>query len=74
MSDGEQGRTLGSAGLFGLGNLAHAELHTSPRVKELAAKALHHPETMTHPEIAELAGSVMRHIERHGGRSLGSLG
>ena len=44
----------------------HAEeLHTSPRVRELAAKGLSHPSSLTDAETAELCGSVMRHIERH---------
>ncbi len=41
------------------------EPHTSPRVKELAAKGLAHAASLTDAETAELCGSVMRHITRH---------
>lgn len=41
------------------------ELHTSVRVKELAAKGLARPTSLTDAETAELCGSVMRHITRH---------
>lgn len=39
------------------------ELHSSPRVKELAAKGARNPETLTDDETAELCGFVIRHIE-----------
>lgn len=43
------------------------ELHTSARVKELAAKGLRAPHKLDEKETQELCGSVMRHIQRHGG-------
>lgn len=43
------------------------ELHTSKRVKELAAKGLRAPYKLDEKEMQELCGSVMAHITQHGG-------